>query len=270
MTDAAPNFYETKWDRPWLTPSIANVLLRKTPYHARMACPYYGHERTPPTPAMIEGSVVDSLVLGGRLPIVTMRTKSWNTNAIKESKRNAEMFGNIVLKQADYDRCADAAREIKEKMPPEAKFYLAGTIKRRIFWKSGRKRVECSTEPDIHHGDTVLDLKRTRIVPTGHNWRRHASNMGYHIQAAAVLEATKAKRFGWVIVEADPPHLSVVHWATPAFLEVGKRDWHLARDIWHDCVTSGEFPAYVSEDIDPAPWLISDEGDDMIFTEETE
>lgn len=259
------SFYSKPWSKPYLTPSLAKVLLDKSPYHAKLACPYYTKPEPQSSDAMNEGRVVDCLVLGGCPDVTVIDVERYST---KESRALRDAAVN-PMKIADYDRCVTAAdtvvEQIKRQCLNAADALAHGAIKKRLFWENNG--VDCSTEPDVWCDNTVYDLKRTKVVPTVSNWQRHASSMGYHIQAAATLEATGATKFGWIVVEADPPHCVVVHWASDLFIKTGQRDWNYAKQIWSNCVASDHFPAYESGEIDPAGWLVSEEGDDITFTE---
>lgn len=263
------SFYNEKWDRPYLTPSIAKILIGKTPTHARAHCPFYGVEDKPAaTAAMNEGTIVDQILLGGSADIVLIDAPDYRTKAAKEQRDEALACGQIPVLVDAYDRLARAAEEVMIKSTPFVREAIeGGDIKTRIFWESNG--IACSTEPDIIYHDAVIDLKHTRICPTADAWRRHVSSMGYHIQAYAHLEATGSDRFGWLVVEALPPHSVVVHWASPALLAIGQRDWQAACRLWKACIDTGDFWGPQTGDIDPEDWLAGDPHQ-IEFTEDAE
>ncbi len=260
-------FYCQKWPHPYLTPSIARTLVGKTPRHAQLQCPYFGPVEQKPSAAMTEGSIVDALVLGGDPGCTVLDFENYRT---KEAREIRDASSNPIL-IADYERCQNAAVRVKKSIKTSSEIAVhaleLGRIKKRLFWQSAS--VHCSTEPDVHCADIVLDLKRTKVAPTVANWERHAYTMRYGLQVAATLEATKAKRFGWLIIEADPPHLSVVHWASDAFIKVARDDWKLAVDTWRNCIECNHFPGYESGIIEPMAWQLGD-GDEITFTEDAE
>lgn len=262
------SFYDKPWQKPYLTPSLAKVMLDKTPYHAWLACPYYNEPQPQSSDAMNEGRVVDCLVLGGDPGVTVIDVDGYRT---KEARALRDAAVN-PMKITDYERCLESAEAVQFDILSAdgiaARGLSIGTTKQRIFWPSAG--VDCSTEPDIAVDDCILDLKRTKVAPTAANWQRHASSMGYHIQAAACLEGTGATKFGWIVVEADPPHCVVVHWASDLFIKVGQRDWSYAKQIWANCVATGHFPAYESGEIDPTGWLVGEDGDEITFTEDAE
>ena len=257
MTDApAPSFYQQTWEHPHLTPSIARTLAEKTPRHAQLECPYFGPVKRKPSAAMNEGSIV-----GGDPGVTVLDYEKYNTNEARAARDAAVN----PIKRADYERCEYAADAVLESLQDDArKMLVRGVKKERLFWESNG--VYCSAEPDIHDGDVVLDLKRTKIVPHVANWERHAYKMRYGLQVAATLEATGADKFGWIIIEADWPHLSVVHWASPVFIKVARDDWKLAKDTWANCLECNYFHGYESGVIEPMTWQLADD-DAMTFTD---
>lgn len=262
-------FYSQPWGRPWLTPSIARVLMTQTPMHARAHCPYYGAGDRPPTSAaMDEGAVVDELVLGGTEKIAIVDAPDWRTKAARQQRDDAVAAGRIPVLVDSYDRMVSAAGQIRLRAPDRAIDALGGgTIKQRLYWE--RNGVHCSTEPDIVHGGAVIDLKRTRICPTPDAWRRHVCRMAMHIQAAAHLEATSAERFGWLVVEASPPHSVVLHWAGKSLIEVGRRDWERAREAWRRCVADDDWPGPEGGEIEAEDWLVAADPE-ITFSEEAD
>lgn len=263
------SFYNQQWDRPWLTPSIARVLMTQTPLHARQHCPYYGAgDRPPATAAMDEGTIIDQIVLDGVADVVIVDAPDWRTKAAREQRDEAVAAGRIPVLAGDYDRLVAAARRIRMCATVEVMDALDhGRIKERLYWE--RNGVHCSTEPDIVHAAAVIDLKRTRICPTADAWRRHVCRMAMHIQAAAHLEATGAERFGWLVVEAGPPHSVVLHWAGASLIECGRRDWERAREAWRRCVADDDWPGPEGGEIEAEDWLVAADPE-ITFSEEAD
>lgn len=262
------NFYSRKWDRPYLTPSLARALLAKSPAHARLGCPYFP-EYTPrqPTAAMIEGTVVDEMLIGDPSRIVVVDAQDWRTKAAKDQRDAAIAAGKIPVLPETAGRCAMLVDRLRDALERNGVDRSVAALKRRLFWRS--ENVECSGEPDIvDHGyapPMIIDIKTTTICPTADNWARHAAGMGYDIQAAAYCEAVGAIGFAWLVIETAPPYSVVMHQASGALLRVGRRQWDAAKELWAQCLAVGDFPGPEDGIIDPAPWQTSDE---ITFTEE--
>lgn len=262
------NFYSRKWDRPYLTPSLARALLAKSPAHARLGCPYFP-EYTPrqPTVAMIEGTIVDEMLIGDHDRVVVVDAQDWRTRAAREQRDEATAAGKIPVLTQTADRCAMLAALLRRELERNEVDLASAALRRRLFWRS--ENVECSGEPDIvdHMCDPpmVIDIKTTTICPTVDNWTRHVAGMGYDIQAAAYCEAVGGGRFAWLVIETAPPYSVVMHVASGALLRVGQRQWDDAKQLWSQCLAGGDFPGPDDGIIDPAPWQTSDE---ITFTEE--
>ena len=261
------NFYSRKWDKPYLTPSLARTLLAKSPAHARIECPYF-FDYTPrePSAAMIEGTIVDEMLIGDPGRIVVVDAPDWRTKAAKEQRDEATAAGKIPALPETAERCAMLAARLRDALERNGVDIAVAALKRRLFWRSGN--VECSGEPDIvDHGyapPMIIDIKTTTICPTSVNWTRHTASMGYDIQAAAYCEAVDAKGFAWLVIETEPPYSVVMHVASSALLRVGQRQWDDAKKLWAECLANNDFPGPEGGIIDPAPWQTSDE---ITFTE---
>lgn len=263
------NFYATPWDKPYLTPSIAGVLLTKSPAHARLACPYF-KEYAPKaaTPAMQFGTLVDELVLGNAERVYVIDAPDYKTKAARADRFAALEAGDIPALMPDYERAVTIAAYIDQKLTENGIDLGKCDLRRRLFWNSAC--VSLSGEPDVVSHDyappLVVDIKTTALVPTADNWTRHVAGMGYDIQAAAYCERLNTDVFFWLVAEVNPPHSVVLHRATPTLLASGQRRWDEAKRIWGECIAADSWPCPDDGEIDPAPWMISDE---IIFTEES-
>jgi len=262
-------FYQSRWDRPYLTPSLAVTLLQRSPLHAKLRCPYYVEPRNDSTPAMVEGTVVDCLMMGREFTGVVLPFDDLRTKAAQEARDAAIAANRDWITRKAFERCSIAAAALQAQAlahPYGSRARANGVLQRRLFWGDDPA---CSTEPDIWIPDdkTVLDVKRTAVVPNAMNWRRHVSTMMYAVQVAATLEATGGKAFGWLVIEANPPHCAVLHWATDLLIESGARLWAEAKERWHQCVETDSWPGYEDGEIDPMPWDINAEAETVTFTE---
>jgi len=262
------SFYDRKWDKPYLTPSLARTLLAKSPAHARLACPFFP-EYAPrqPTAAMIEGTVVDEMIIGDPQRVVVVDAPDWRTKAAKDKRDDAIAAGKIAVLTETAARCAMLASRLRDALECNGVELTHCSLRHRLFWRS--EDVDCSGEPDIvdHSYDppVVIDIKTTTICPTADNWSRHVAGMGYDIQAATYCEAAAAGNFAWLVIETVPPYSVVMHIASAALLRVGRQQWDAAKKLWARCIAGNDFPGPEDGIIDPAPWQISDE---ITFTEE--
>lgn len=262
------SFYAKKWAVPYLTPSIASVLLAKSPAHARMSCPYFP-EYAPkqPSAAMEFGTLVDELVLNGAQNVTVIDETDYKKKATRDARDAAIAVGEIPTLTDDYERACVVAARICDKMSQNGVEIDDCSLRQRLFWtESG---VDLSGEPDIvsigYTPALIVDIKTTALVPTAGNWTRHVAAMSYDIQAAAYCERLATRDFFWCVAEVNPPYSVVLHRATPTLLASGQRRWNDAKRIWGECIASDNWPGPDDGEIDPAPWMTSDE---ITFTEE--
>ena len=100
-------------------------------------------------------------------------------------------------------------------------------------------------------GVAIVDVKTTADAsPEG--FGRLAYNLGYHMQADWYItgwETVTGERlpFVWLTVEADPPHLVAVYYATDDQIAAGHALNADARALFAACESSGEWPGYPPE-----------------------
>ena len=261
------SFYNEAWDRPYLTPSIAKVLIGTCPLKARHACPYYNPQRDNQSDAMMRGTIIDRAVFGEGLPdnVQVVDVEEWRSKADKQLKADLEAQGITPIKRKDYDDWMAGVEALREAIrrtddPIAAEALSDGVIKERIQWGADPY---CSTEPDIWlpQRNTVLDIKSTGIVPTADAWQRHVAREDMDLQVGATMEAAGATRFGWLVVEDKAPYASVVHWASPMMINYAQGRWARAKSLWQHCVTTDHWPSYVGGEIDPMDYKMRGEED---------
>ena len=102
----------------------------------------------------------------------------------------------------------------------------------------------------------AIDVKTITSADPG-TCSRHAYNFGYDIQCAAYTEAITAIKPEWagrlefifLFCELEPPYAVVPRRPDNAMLELGRRRWQRAKEVWKDCLARGAWPGY-ADDID--------------------
>lgn len=259
------SFYTQKWDKPYLTPSIARWLIKATPAHAARHCPYFSPPVYGDSIAMAEGDLLDCLILGGTPRVVVADIEEFRTKEAREWRDAMFSEGKFPITRKKYSLIESMAAATHSSIihSPMSGHLINGEIKKRRFWVDSEIHLSC--EPDIHNGALVVDLKLTRVIPTEANWQRHVSKMAYAIQVAATLEATGATQFKWLVVERATG-FAVVHTASDALIQHGQSLWSHAKDIWKACIEAGEWRGLQSGVIDPMDYELT--GDDVVFDEE--
>jgi len=120
----------------------------------------------------------------------------------------------------------------------------------------------------------IWDLKFTEDAALAAADRNIASN-GYHIQAAANIDAVEnlvegaagRVHFGLCFVEWQNPAIGIKRREIRGeLLDVGQRQWTRAKTVWLECQATNKWPGYSSDIIEaqcPA-WIASDELEQQI------
>ena len=119
---------------------------------------------------------------------------------------------------------------------------------------------------DLYDGVSAADLKTVRDAsPAGFN--RAVGSYGYHIQGRWYDDAHLAEtgrrldNFWFIVVESTRPHLVGVYDLDFVWDELAGKKTAKARDLYRECIASGEWPAYGSATLTAPTWAVY-EGED--------
>lgn len=241
---------------PRLSPSGAKVLL-KSP--AR-----FHYERTHPsesTPELRFGKLVHSLCLEpdtvdalyALAPDVDRRTTAGKELYARWLRDNE---GKSAVSVDDWDR----AHRIRDAVMREAgHMFQGGSAEKAYTWE--RDGVPLKSKLD-YVGASIVDLKTTSADDED-SLVRNAWTYGYHISAAAYIEAVQAvegrKLDKWfVFVTKQEPHQVVVLKAGQEFIDRGRAKWDSAVRLYHACCEFDSWPGLASRiestELQPPRW----------------
>lgn len=255
---------------PRLSPSTAKILLRRSPLHAWTAHRLGGGERDEPTDAMRRGNVLDRMLLGVGPELVVVEAKDWRTKAAQEARDAAELAGKLpvlVGKLGDYNDVVDAWRS----QLADRGITLVGKSQVKLDWTSDG--VPCrgildhlildedsATIYDVKTCDDASDAAITRSIVT----------YGYDIQHAAYVEAVSELnpdiagrvRMKFIFCETERVNAYAIN-IKPlggTMRELGERKWKRAKRMWGECLRTGRYPGYESDQpIEATPFQLSEE-----------
>ena len=125
-------------------------------------------------------------------------------------------------------------------------------------WMKGR--LDC-VRPGSHLDDVKTGRPGCAASPRA--WAKHAWGFGYHYQAAAYHDGWQQLTgedlpWSWVVAEKRQPyaaHIAIFH-ATPAWLELGRKAYRRAAEMFRDCCAVGIWPGYQEEvqEVEPPAW----------------
>jgi exodeoxyribonuclease VIII len=253
-------------------------LIHKSPahYYAKYLDP--NREREKQTPALLMGSAVHMAVfepqdfmkkfvvindtaiiaeIGGKAPKQTNRYKEWLQDFARENA------GKTILSSEDFEKCL----KIKEAVynhPTAALLLEGGVAEQRVdwLWQGEDKnfnpiQVKCKSKMDWQsHNGFIVDLKTTEDAsPAG--FGKSIFNYRYDVQGAFYTDAyrqatgNEPRGFIFIAVEKSAPYAVALYYLTPEQIARGRREYEADLRTYHECLISGEFPAY-GIDIKPA------------------
>ncbi|MFD0902382.1 PD-(D/E)XK nuclease-like domain-containing protein [Actinomadura sediminis] len=214
---------------------------------------------TPPTPAMILGTAVHTLILGAGPKPVRVDAKRWDSKAAKEARAEEEALGNLPLLADTYDQAFAMASAVLRHPVARKLFAPArGKSEQVLVWRDEETGVMCRAMVDhMPHAGTVglhilADLKTTTNA-SPRKVAKTVADFGYDQQGAWYLDGYRALGLApdpamvFVFVEKDPPYLvSVVELDQPALIVGGELN-RRALDLYARCRATDTWPGYSPE-----------------------
>ena len=269
---------------PRLSPSIAKILLQRSPLHAWQAHRLLGGVKKAASKEMDEGRLIEAILFGMPLDdIQLLDFDSYRTTAAKDARDKALAEGLIPILAEQFNKYSLAADPMQKALAAKGIDLSAGQKQVRFEWQSLNpqapgmgKGVACSSVLDQllleeKAGKCLIrDLKTTDNAHP-RNIQRKMMDMGYDIQEAAYREAVNEKypwtagrtEFEFVYVEREAPYAVTVAKLAGSMQEVGQRRWQRAVQTWGQCLNTRRWPDYspVPVRIEVLPWQLTQEAE---------
>lgn len=185
--------------------------------------------------------------------VVRVDADSYRTKAAQEARDAARAAGKVPLLPEEFGLVGNMLAAVWSN--PTMKGFVGQMVtERTIVWVDRATKEWCKARPDIMvaQNNTLVDLKTaTTANPT--EWAKKAISLAYHQQAAWYLEGARAigipaRRFMFVTVSKEAPHLVGLFEFDDVALDYGAQLNRRALDLFHQCRTTGEWPGYTAPD----------------------
>ena len=263
-----------------LSPSIARILLDRSPAHAWTAHRLGGGVRSEETEATERGKLIETLLTGHGVEALTVvDARDWRTNAAKEQRDAARAEGRLPVLAHRYGEAEEVAAKLGAALK-EKGIHFSGQNQVRFEWNSrtaetSGEGVPCSGILDHlilgKECGIIYDIKTTENASPNHI-QRTMTQYGYHLQHAAYMEAVLDKHpqlagrltMQFLFCEVEPPYSVVVAELAGSMRELGERQWRRAVETWGRCLAANRWPDYGGVcRIEAAPWQISQEDEQL-------
>lgn len=245
---------DTITDQPALSKSIAQILLDKSPAHAKAAHPRLNPqiERRDEKKYDI-GTAAHRLFLeGSDARIVVVDAPDWRTNAAKAERDAAYAAGMTPLLAKDWQVVSDMAAAIREqadRVDCDPPLFQAGRPEQTIVWEEDGVTLKARLDWLRDDGRAIDDLKTTSASASPEAWPRTMLGIGGDLQAAMYLRGARhvlgvEPEFRFVAVETEPPYLLSVFAPAPDLLAIAAAKLEYAIGTWRECLRTGHWPGY--------------------------
>ena len=148
-----------------LSPSIASVLLQRSPLHAWQQHSRGGNKRPEASDEMRRGKLIDRLLFQAGAEVVIVEADSWRTNAAKAARDEAEARGAIAVLREKHEEADRVANEIRGNLFDAGLNLNDCKCQHRVVWDSDGTPCKGFLDCVIIGGDSgtvrIFDLKIT-------------------------------------------------------------------------------------------------------------
>jgi exodeoxyribonuclease VIII len=243
---------------------IARML--RSPAHYRA----WRDHPTPPTPAMMFGTVVHTAVLEPEKlegSFVAMPDdvpdKRYKEGKAWWAEFNATNAGRIVLTAEQAARVLRVRDAMLSSPAGNALLQAGGLIESTMLWTDDESGVPCKCRPDYLSRDRgyVVDVK-TSTNATQESFAKSIAQFGYHLQAQlyrrgiATVYGVLPPRWLWLVVETEEPFGVAAFNATARMLAFADARIADALTLYRNCIDNDYWPGYepTIRDIDLPAW----------------
>lgn len=255
---------------PSLSHSIAKLLLDRSPAHAWAYHPKGGGHRHVATSEMIEGTILDSLLLGGDQELVASPYEDYRTKAARTWRAEQEAAGRLPVKRAELGRMMIAAQQVKANLRGLGVNLDSPALRKQVtvIWDDGivrcRGRLDALLIDERGGTATIFDLKRTAWAAS-EVVARSCVTYGYDIQWAAYTSAIESVRpdlagrveMEFLFAETEPPYQVRRAPLAGSMKELGRHRWRRAVKLWRECLKANCWPGYDATPLEAPPYALA-------------
>ncbi len=248
---------------PSLSSSIAGLLVSRSPGHAYAAHPKLGGHRGDPTAAMVNGTILDSLLLGGDTELVESPHEEYRTKEAKEWKAGVLAAGKQPVKAKELHYAREAAIAIRKNLY-DAGLDLDGENQLSAIWDVDGVRCRARLDHWKEKDGLIVDLKTADNASPSVLGRKMV-DFGYAIQHAAYISAIETLRpelagrvrFVFAFAETEPPYAVTIAHPAGTMRALGKWQWEKAVRTWGECLRTKKFPMYGATEVEAPAWAMT-------------
>lgn len=252
---SSQDYHRDPCPTPSLSSSVADILIKQTPYHAWLAHSRLNPEYEEKTTAEQEfGSAVHALLLNSEAErIVVVSGESWRKDAMRKVRDQSRADNKIPMLPDEFDHADWLAETAREQILASdvGEAFRRGVSERTLIWQE--QGIYNRIRPDRwwRKGSIILDFKTTSGSAHPDDWPYNSQGLwwgGGAIQSALYRRGAKAitgkdHRFVFLVQEVESGLVSVIEPAWTGAEEADK-DVEDAISLWRDCLLTNQWPGY--------------------------
>jgi hypothetical protein len=244
-------------DTPTLSASIANILIGRSPAHARAAHPKLNPDLVREDDGKFDlGTAAHKLALEGEDSIAVYAGKDWRSGEAKTFREEQRALGKIPLLSGQDERVHEMVGDLQVRLrnlkidPP---LFTAGQPEVTLVWKDDHD-VICRARLDWLRDDytAIDDYKTTSASADPRKWERTMYGIGADVQVAFYMRGVERitgvrPSFRYVVQETYPPYEFSVVGLAPSALALAEDKVEKALALWATCLERDFWPGYPTE-----------------------
>lgn len=260
---------------PRLSPSIAKIMIERSPLHAYQAHRLLGGGDSDNfSEAKDRGNILESIIFNAESKkIVRLDYDSFRTKEAQNQRDAIRAIGSIPVLEKDWSEYEIVGLALRKSIMDQGIHFNGGDFQKLVEWES--IGVPCKGYLDYYQTPAIFDLKTTSDA-SPKKVQRLFTDMGWDIQAAAYREAVEninpdlagRVQMLFIVCEIEPPYCVQLYEPDGIMRSLGEEKWDWAKKTFRECTESGEWPGYFQGigRIGPTPWAMNFE--QTIETEE--
>jgi hypothetical protein len=197
--------------------------------------------------------------------------QDWRKKEAREFRNQALEEGLLPIFQHELEAAQVDATALSGRLATEKVYLADGHTEVTIVFKTETDHGPIWARARLDHLEmpTITDLKtRTGSYANG-ALLRAIQTYGYHIQAAAYLEAAERAwpdmegriKYQWAWLQLDPVPDVIVVPPDGAIMAAGRNMWNQAKNQWAKCLRENKWPGYGHRDaVHAEPWFLAANG----------
>lgn len=257
---------------PRLSPSIAKIMIERSPLHAWQAHRLLGGGTgKESTDAQNVGKVLEALVYnqpveGEGSAFAILDFDDFRTNAAKEARDDALHHDKTPILAREYEVHIAAGVIIKKRLADQGVVFEGGEYQKRVEWTCGLTGANCKGFLDYYLPGVIWDLKCV-VDASPRKVQRSFVDYGWDIQHAAYIDAIETiepelagrVQMLYAFAETEPPYAVHIYQPDGMMKDLGASKWHHAKERWVGCLELNHWPGYFDgvRQISPLPWQMT-------------